>query len=104
MKYGFVLPLAGIERAIEQLVEYAHIAEEDGKEPSLAISDLFSFPSLMGLLLLLPLTYKLLDGWSRSLLTVLWLLGFMRSMFEKRCFPCRVDERRFLVIEQALKL
>jgi hypothetical protein len=32
MKYGFVLPLSGIERAIEQLVEYAHIAKEEGRE------------------------------------------------------------------------
>ena len=32
MKYGCVLPLWGIERAIEQLVEYAHIAEEEGLE------------------------------------------------------------------------
>jgi hypothetical protein len=30
MKYGFVLPLSGIEGALEQLVEYAHIAEEEG--------------------------------------------------------------------------
>ena len=28
MKYGCVLPLSGIERAIEQLVEQAHIAKE----------------------------------------------------------------------------
>ena len=84
MKYGFVLPLSDIECAIEQLVEYAHIAEEEGKKPSLAISDLFSFPSLTGLLLSLPLIYKLLDGWSRSLLSVPWHWGFMRSMYEKR--------------------
>ena len=32
MKYGLVLPLLGIERALEQLVEYAHIAEEEGRE------------------------------------------------------------------------
>ena len=32
MKYGLVLPLWGIERAIEQLVEYAHIAKEAGRE------------------------------------------------------------------------
>jgi hypothetical protein len=32
LKYGLVLPLSGIERAIEQLVEYAHIAEEEGRE------------------------------------------------------------------------
>ena len=32
MKYGFVLLLSGIERAIEQLVEYAHIAKEEGRE------------------------------------------------------------------------
>jgi hypothetical protein len=32
MKYGLVLPLLGIERAIEQLVEYAHIAKEEGRE------------------------------------------------------------------------
>ncbi len=30
MKYGLVLPLSGIEGDIEQLVEYAHIAEEEG--------------------------------------------------------------------------
>ena len=28
MKYGLVLTLSGIERAIEQLVEYAHIARK----------------------------------------------------------------------------
>jgi hypothetical protein len=32
MKYGLVLPLSGIEGDIEQLVEYAHIAEEEGWE------------------------------------------------------------------------
>ena len=32
MKYGLVLPLSGIERAIEQLVEHAHIAKEEGRE------------------------------------------------------------------------
>ena len=32
MKYGCVLPLSGIERAFEQLVEYAHIAKEEGRE------------------------------------------------------------------------
>lgn len=32
MKYGFVLPLSGIEGAIEQLVEYAYIAKEEGWE------------------------------------------------------------------------
>ena len=32
MKYGCVLPLSGIEGALEQLVEYAHIAEEEGRE------------------------------------------------------------------------
>ena len=32
MKYGLVLPLSGIEGAIEQLVEYAHIAEVEGRE------------------------------------------------------------------------
>ena len=30
LKYGCVLPMSGIERALEQLVEYAHIAEEEG--------------------------------------------------------------------------
>jgi alkanesulfonate monooxygenase SsuD/methylene tetrahydromethanopterin reductase-like flavin-dependent oxidoreductase (luciferase family) len=32
MKYGLVLPLSGIDGDIEQLVEYAHIAEEEGWE------------------------------------------------------------------------
>ena len=32
MKYGLVLPLSGIEGDVEQLVEYAHIAEEEGWE------------------------------------------------------------------------
>jgi hypothetical protein len=32
MKYGLVLPLSGIEGDIEQLIEYAHIAEEEGWE------------------------------------------------------------------------
>ena len=32
MKYGLVLPLSGIEGDIEQLVEYAHIAKEEGWE------------------------------------------------------------------------
>jgi alkanesulfonate monooxygenase SsuD/methylene tetrahydromethanopterin reductase-like flavin-dependent oxidoreductase (luciferase family) len=30
MKYGLILPLSGINEEIEQLVEYAHIAEEEG--------------------------------------------------------------------------
>lgn len=30
MKYGLVLPLSGIEGDLERLVEYAHIAEEEG--------------------------------------------------------------------------
>ncbi len=32
MKYGLVLPLSGIDGDIEKLVEYAHIAEEEGWE------------------------------------------------------------------------
>lgn len=32
MKYGIVLPLSGIDGSIERLVEYAHIAEEEGWE------------------------------------------------------------------------
>ncbi len=32
MKYGLVLPLSGIDGNIERLVEYAHIAEEEGWE------------------------------------------------------------------------
>ena len=32
MKYGLVLPLSGIDGDIERLVEYAHIAEEEGWE------------------------------------------------------------------------
>ena len=32
LKYGLVLPLSGVERALEQLVEYAHIAKEEGLE------------------------------------------------------------------------
>jgi len=32
MKYGLVLPLSGIDGEIERLVEYAHIAEEEGWE------------------------------------------------------------------------
>ena len=30
MQYGLVLPLSGIDGEIERLVEYAHIAEEEG--------------------------------------------------------------------------
>jgi alkanesulfonate monooxygenase SsuD/methylene tetrahydromethanopterin reductase-like flavin-dependent oxidoreductase (luciferase family) len=32
MKYGLVLPLSGIDGSVEKLVEYAHIAEEEGWE------------------------------------------------------------------------
>jgi len=39
----------------------------------------------VGLLLSLPLIYKLLDGLSLSLLSVPWRLGFLRSMYEKGC-------------------
>lgn len=32
MKYGLVLPLSGIDGDVQRLIDYAHIAEEEGWE------------------------------------------------------------------------
>jgi alkanesulfonate monooxygenase SsuD/methylene tetrahydromethanopterin reductase-like flavin-dependent oxidoreductase (luciferase family) len=48
MKYGLVLPLSGIDGDIERLVEYAHVAEEEGWE-GVFLEDYFVYWGAQGI-------------------------------------------------------